>query len=178
MRHHPRDKFTNILMQLNFLILLYNSSTARKHLFSLLCTPSRPSACNVAHNGRVGKRLDNESHLSRLKPDTNDKGNVGRPPLLSVILYNVYGRTVKDRFTVLFGLNIQDPPCDSRLFLCLKGYDYWQGRYTEPDSERQCDTIGYHRRLKINNIESGVKSRSSRLITSLTHQVLCRIIQR
>lgn len=76
-------------MQLNFLILLYNSSTARKHLFNLLCTPSRPNACKAAQSGKVGKRLDNESAI---KPDTSDKvvsRGVGRPPFVSASLYSV-----------------------------------------------------------------------------------------
>lgn len=92
---------TNILIQENFLILLYNSSTAKKHLFNLLCTPSLPNTCNVVHNGKVGKRLDNESVI---KPDTKDKVVslvVGRPPFVSVNLYNVYVY-IKKKFSIQF----------------------------------------------------------------------------
>lgn len=107
-------------MQDNFLILLYNSSTAKKHLFNRLCTPSRPNACSVAHSGRVGKRLDNESAI---KHDTNDRVvslGVGRPPLVSVSLYNVYADVLRT--------DAASFPSFSNHY--LKGYNYWQGWYT------------------------------------------------
>lgn len=83
-------------MQGNPLILLYNSSTAKKHLLNLLCTPSRPKACKTAHKGKVGSRRDSESAI---RPETNDRVvslGVGLPPLISANLYNVYRATIKE----------------------------------------------------------------------------------
>lgn len=78
---------------------MYNSSTAKKHLFNLLCTPSLPKTCSAAHNGKVGKRFDNESVI---KPETKDKVvslGVGRPPFVSVNLYNVYEH-IKEKYII------------------------------------------------------------------------------
>lgn len=104
-------------MQENFLILLYNSSTAKKHLFNLLCTPSLPNTCKVAHKGKVGKRLDNESVI---KPDTRDKVvslGVGRPPFVSVNLYSVYVYIKK--------ISTIPKQFFNRMYICIKGYYYW-----------------------------------------------------
>jgi len=82
-------------MQENSLILLYNSSTAKKHLLNRLCTPSRPKTCKTAHKGKVGNRLDSESAIN---PETSDKVvslGVGLPPLISANLYNVYQINIK-----------------------------------------------------------------------------------
>ena len=62
----------------------------KKHCLNLFCIPSLPSACNAVHNGNVGNRLDKESTIN---PDTKERVvsmDVGRPPLVSVNLYNVY----------------------------------------------------------------------------------------
>lgn len=93
-------------MQENSLILLYNSSTAKKHLLNLLYTPSRPRACKTVHKGKVGNLLDSESAIN---PETSDRVvslGVGLPPLISANLYNVYKRILRKIEAIISRRNI------------------------------------------------------------------------